>query len=184
MPEIDTSAAGVRYHAGLLRSPPDAGGIAGDAADLLEALLSRAEAAEASDAESLAMYRRARERAEAAERERDEIARLRAEVERLMGERDHWISRALHADIIAELLDDYADHLEADRAAFAQRVAEAVREACATAAQRAVPADCDFEGVWGDYEHGVDDTHEAMNTRMAALDLGPIVAAALAKEGE
>jgi hypothetical protein len=113
-----------------------------------------------------------------------EIARLRAEVERLTGERDHWISRALHADIIAELLDDYADHLEADRAAFAQRVAEAVREACATAAQRAVPADCDFEGVWGDYEHGVDDTHEAMNTRMAALDLGPIVAAALAKEGE
>jgi hypothetical protein len=172
MPEIDTSAAGVRYHAGLLRSPPDAGGIAGDAADLLEALLSRAEAAEASDAESLAMYRRARERAEAAERERDEIARLRAEVERLMGERDHWISRALHADIIAELLDDYADHLEADRAAFAQRVAEAVREACAERGH----------SLWYDAESECGPSHTSDGIR--ALDLGPIVAAALAKEGE
>jgi uncharacterized protein YqeY len=38
----------------------------------IDALRARAERAEASDAESIAMYRRARERADAAEKERDE----------------------------------------------------------------------------------------------------------------
>jgi hypothetical protein len=89
-----------------------------------------------------------------------EIARIQAEVERLTEERDYWISRAHEAGDTAELLDDYADHLEADRAALATRVAEAVRR----------------EGV-GRVLHA--ETIGAAIENLHAMNLRPIVAAAL-----
>ena len=56
-------------------------------ADLYYAAVARAELAEASDAESLEMYRRARDRAEAA---KAEVERLREALDRIGGMEPHW----------------------------------------------------------------------------------------------
>jgi hypothetical protein len=93
-----------------------------------------------------------------------ETARLRAEVERLKGERD----AAREAGGEARIAENEAEHarvsmslratkLEADRAALAQRVAVAVREACAKEVGTGTPP----------------------HVRIRAADLGHIVAAAL-----
>jgi hypothetical protein len=107
-----------------------------------------------------------------------EIARLRAEVERLTGERDHWISRAHHDAITVELLDDYAGHLEADRAALAQRVAEAVREAI-----RECQPSVSRHQWMSDEACTRAEAIEEWRKDIDAIDIAAIVAAAL-KEGE
>jgi hypothetical protein len=97
----------------------------------------------------------------------DVKTRLRAEVERLTAERD----AARDAGGDARISENKAEHarvsmslratkLEADRAALATRVAEAVREACKQA----------VIGTYGDARN---------HHRMDAIDLGPVVAAAL-----
>jgi hypothetical protein len=110
----------------------------------------------------------------------DEIARLRAEVERLTGERDE--AKAHHVQWVAEVDADLTeieanmDRQDAERAAhiaaLAQRVAEAVRGACAERGH----------SLWYDAESECGPSYTSDGIR--ALDLGPIVAAALAKDGE
>jgi D-arabinose 5-phosphate isomerase GutQ len=105
----------------------------------------------------------------------DEIARLRGEVERLTRQVDHWIGYARTTETHAARLEDRRADLaaraadlalkaqavaKADRAALATRVAEAVREACKQA----------VIGTYGDARN---------HHRMDAIDLGPVVAAAL-----
>jgi hypothetical protein len=105
----------------------------------------------------------------------DEIARLRGEVERLTRQVDHWIGYARATETHAARLEDRRADLaaraadlalkaqavaKADRAALATRVAEAVREACKQA----------VIGTYGDARN---------HHRMDAIDLGPVVAAAL-----
>ena len=85
----------------------------------------------------------------------------------------------------AELLDNYADHLEADRAALAQRVAEAVREACAAkAAARWDEWDYDKPGEYDADLESRQIAADLIEQDVLGLDLGPIVAAAIKMEGE
>jgi len=97
------------------------------------------------------------------------VMKLRAEVERLTGERGELLRENM-AMVDAAMIADVADR--PDRAALATRVAEAVREACADVAR----------ARWRDAASAQGPAHITIGIR--ALDLGPIVAAALAKEGE
>jgi chromosome segregation ATPase len=114
------------------------------------------------------------------------VAELEAEVERRTGERDE----ARKAGGEARISENKAEHarvsmslrvtkLEADRDALAQRVAEAVREACAKRAARAclVPPD------GGSPTEGEVAVADGAAADIRAIDLRPIVAAAI-KEGE
>lgn len=87
------------------------------------------------------------------EKAADEIARLRAETVQLVE-----LAEYKRAEVAA--VRGTVERLQADRAALAQRVAEAVREACKQA----------VIGTYGDARN---------HHRMDAIDLGPIVAAAL-----
>ncbi len=93
-----------------------------------------------------------------------EIARLRAEVERLREDRD----RLLMADAATRA------YLAADRAALAQRVAEAVRERVRMCAARATIYSIPIHP-----RTAIRDVRAEIVNQIDALDLGPIVAAAL-----
>jgi hypothetical protein len=237
----DTRAASVKYHAELLRSPPDAGGIAEDAADLLEAVARERDEALASLREALASqprqatpvvshdpasgdtqdpapavvdhperetpapksapagagvpdgkadivdrllagtvmgavrwpgdnsppvdeYRTDVLMAEAA----DEIACLRAEVERLTE-----FAAFKRSEVAA--VRGTVERLQADRAALAKRVAEAVREALILSVRSA---------EWARGHRITQAEWETLRDHLRALDLGRIVVAALAKEGK
>jgi hypothetical protein len=99
------------------------------------------------------------------------IAELEADNERLMREQDA-VCRAIPDRFILDPPDggtvypeEAIQRMVADRAALATRVAEAVREACRSRI---------YSATYISAALGILD----------ALDLGPIVAAALAKEGE
>jgi hypothetical protein len=104
-------------------------------------------------------------------------ARLQAEVERLREDRD----RLLMADAASRA------YLAADRAALAQRVAEAVREACAAVAathsRRSSLTNYNFTANTRDDQAAMA-AAAFVHDEIIAIDLGPIVAAALAKERE
>jgi hypothetical protein len=132
----------------------------------------------------------------------DEIARLRAEVERLTGRVDHWIGYARTTETHAARLEDRRADLaaraadltlkaqavaKADRAALAKRVAEAVREACAAVAathsRRSSLTNYNFTANTRDDQAAMA-AAAFVHDEIIAIDTAAIVAAALAKEGE
>ncbi len=100
-----------------------------------------------------------------------EIARLRAENERVTAERDEarvkWVEN--EGKVVALTLEGRA--CKADRAALAQRVAEDVREGVRKKLREL--------GVLADWWE-----IDVLDLEMRDFNLGPVVAAALKKEGE
>jgi len=131
-----------------------------------------------------------------------EIARLRADVERLTRQVDHWIGYARTTETYAARLEDRRADLaaraadlalkaqavaKADRAALATRVAEAVREACAAVAathsRRSSLTNYNFTANTRDDQAAMA-AAAFVHDEIIAMDLRPIVAAAIKKEEE
>jgi len=107
----------------------------------------------------------------------DEIARLRAEVERVTADLSTERHERTRDAVRMMQHQARADRAIADRAALAQRVAEAVRDHLDDTVHDAI------HDAIGDVSER-DRVRSDVLGAMRAADLGPIVAAALTKEGE